>query len=228
MRGKSWQLVTLLLLLLLAACGTVSQQVNSSSPSILMPDSTAVITNAKLPNRGADQITVTPGARPTLPVKGNTPVKSSTPARGGNSFPPVTSVESQLEQQLFNLINQDRASLAGLPAYVLNSTMSNGALLHSWKMASCGLSHQCPGEAAPCQRVSNEGISWTTCGENVGDGSSIPSAWAVVQAIEQDMLNEPPPAGHRKNLLSKSFQRIGVGIYIDAGGNVWITGDFAD
>lgn len=224
MHGKWWQPLGLLLLLSLAACNTVGQHTASvptptpepaannisSGFSLILPAQIASVPSATaIPS-------ATPGAHPTAPVQ------------SGGSLPPLTSAESQLTQQLFALINQDRTSQGNLYAYVLNSAMSSGARLHSWKMANCGLSHQCPGEPAPCQRVSNDGISWTACGENVGYSSPSPTAWAGVQAIEKDMLNEPPPAGHRYNLLNTSYHRIGVGVYIDSRGYVWITEDFAN
>ncbi len=90
------------------------------------------------------------------------------------------------------------------------------------------MQHQCPGEPDPAQRISNEGISWTSCGENIGYTSPNPTSWAGVQKIDQQMLNEQPPDdGHRQNLLNTSYQRVGVGIYVDARGLVWITEDFA-
>lgn len=228
MRRGYWQLVGLFLLLaLLAACGTISQQVlQSPTPASTL---TATTTNGSSGlSLGVPAHIVT--ARPTTPHSSMTPappVQATSPSQS-NSAPLRTSTESQLEQQLFDLINKDRASEAGRPAYTLNSVMSDGARLHSWKMASCGLSHQCSGELAPCDRVSKEGISWTTCGENVGYSSPSPTAWDAVQAIEKSMLNEPPPAGHRANLLSSSFHRIGIGIYIDTKGYVWISEDFAN
>ncbi|HLG61757.1 MAG TPA: CAP domain-containing protein [Ktedonosporobacter sp.] len=155
----------------------------------------------------------------------------TTPASGGTgpygTPPPLTTTESQLSQQLFALINQDRATQS-LYAYVLNTTLSNGARLHSWAMAHCGLSHACPNEPQPCQRVLNEGFQYTTCGENVGYTSPYPTAWSGVQVIEQSMLNEPPPAGHRYNLLNTSYHKIGIGIYIDTKGLIWITEDFVN
>ncbi|WP_052888059.1 CAP domain-containing protein [Thermogemmatispora carboxidivorans] len=142
--------------------------------------------------------------------------------------PAESSQESQLRQQLFALINHDRAS-QGLPAYTLDGTLSAGARLHSWNMAHCGLSHACSGEAAPCDRISAEGITWNVCGENVGYASASPDAWGGVQLIESSMLNEQPPNdGHRRNLLSSSFHRVGIGIYLDSQGYVWVTEDFTN
>src|SRR5207249_342406 len=124
----------------------------------------------------------------------------ATPSTSGSSKgsygtpPPTTGQESELEQQLFALINKDRAD-QGLYPYTSDTTLAKGARLHSWNMAHCGLTHACPGEPDPCQRVTNEGVHWTSCGENVGYTSPYPTASEAVQKIEQDMLNEPPPAG---------------------------------
>jgi uncharacterized protein YkwD len=42
------------------------------------------------------------------------------------------------------------------------------------------------------------------------------------------MLDEQPPDdGHRLNLLSSDFHQVGVGIYIDSQGIIWVTEDFA-
>nr|BBH94990.1 hypothetical protein KTA_31890 [Thermogemmatispora argillosa] len=176
---------------------------------------------------------LTPTPSPTAGRAGPTaapPVPTLAPGGSGpyGTPPAETSQESQLRQQLFALINRDRAS-QGLPAYTLDGTLSAGARLHSWNMAHCGLSHACPGEAAPCDRVSAEGITWNVCGENVGYASASPDAWSGVQLIERSMLNEQPPNdGHRRNLLSSAFHRIGIGIYLDSQGYVWVTEDFTN
>jgi uncharacterized protein YkwD len=177
--------------------------------------------------------TPTPTAVPRRHPPTPTPPPSTPTAvlEGGSGpygpAPAPTAQENQLVQQLFALINSDRAA-QGLAPYVLNSVMSAGARLHSWNIAHCGLSHACPGEAAPCDRVSAEGISWSVCGENVGYASAVPDAWSGVQLIEKSMLDEQPPNdGHRRNLLSSDFRRIGIGIYLDAQGYVWVTEDFA-
>lgn len=199
-----------LLLLLLAGCGFAGQSGQATHLS-------GTPTTSGGPT-GSTGISLTV---PPLPAG-----HASPPA--ARSTPPASSVSEQLAHQLFALINRDRAA-QGLFLYVLNSTLSAGARAHSVKMSSCGLSHQCPGELGPCQRVTDEGISWTNCGENVGYTSPYPTAWGGVQRIEQAMLAEQPPDdGHRLNLFSSSFHRIGVGVSIDARGYVWITEDFAN
>lgn len=199
-----------LLLLFLAGCGFAGQsrQVTSFADSAPTAPATAV----------------DPGFVLDVPAL---PTATHAPTPPHPSAASATSVSRQLELRLFALINRDRAA-QGLYLYVLHSTLSAGARLHSVRMSSCGLSHQCPGEPNPCQRVTNEGIVWMSCGENVGYTSPYPTVWGGVQGIEKAMLAEQPPGdGHRLNLLSSSFHRIGIGISIDARGYVWITEDFA-
>jgi uncharacterized protein YkwD len=43
------------------------------------------------------------------------------------------------------------------------------------------------------------------------------------------MLNEKlPDDGRRRNILGSSFTHIGIAIYRDASGTVWLTRDFSD
>lgn len=140
----------------------------------------------------------------------------------------MTAQENQLAQQLFTVINQDRAA-ANLPAYTWDANLTKSAMTHNHTMAdtSCGLSHECPNEPDPGQRMKNAGASWFTYGENIG--YTLPTSWDRVVAMHKSMLNEQPPNdGHRRNLLSTSFHRLGIGIYIDSSGKCWLTEDFTN
>jgi uncharacterized protein YkwD len=135
--------------------------------------------------------------------------------------------ENTLSQRLFTQINHNRAA-NHLAALVWNNTLAKGARLHSQKMVNCGLTHACPSEPQPCDRVQQEGIQYMACGENVGT-ATYPTTWAGVQAIDQGMMSEVPPEdGHRKNLLSTDFHQIGIGIIVANNNTVWVTEDFAN
>jgi len=205
-RKIGWLLLTIGLLVLMVGCGVVSQKQQTthlSSPLLVVPV----------------QLTSTPSSTRLL----------SSDASSESFLPVVSLGKSWLERQMFNLINSDRAA-QGLYPYTWSGILASGAWQHSVRMSdpNCGMSHQCSGEPDPCTRVANEGISWTSCGENIGYSGPNPTDWAALQLIEQYMLNEQPPDdGHRVNLLNTSYHRLGIGIYIDRTGIVWVTEDFA-
>jgi uncharacterized protein YkwD len=143
-----------------------------------------------------------------------------------------TGEEQQLAQRLFKQINQDRAA-NNLPPLAWESRLERSARQHDLVMAKgCGLMHQCPNEPGLEIRISNQGVQWQTVGENIGEGAPVFSnddAWNMVSMIHQSMMAEKPPDdGHRRDLLSKDFHRIGISMYIDAHNTLWLTEDFAN
>jgi len=154
---------------------------------------------------------------------------SASPSASAN--PPATSATPA--GQVLALINAAR-SAAGLPALTITSGLEATSSAHDLLMASgCGLSHQCPGEPAIGDRETAAGIHWTAAGENIGDGGPVADTTAaitqMVVTLTQDMLNEQPPNdGHRMNILSTSFTHIGIAVYRDSSGTVWLTQDFSN
>jgi uncharacterized protein YkwD len=131
------------------------------------------------------------------------------------------------------LINQARAS-SGLAAYTVTSGLLTSAGKHNQLMAGgCGLSHQCPGEPSLGARETAAGVHWTTAGENIGEGGPVADTTAAITqmavTLTRDMLNEKPPDdGHRLNLLSSAFTHVGIVVYRDSHGTVWMTQDFSN
>ena len=130
------------------------------------------------------------------------------------------------------LINQARAQ-AGLPPYSLSAGLDASAAAHSARMAAgCGLSHQCPGEPPLGTRETDAGVTWTAAGENIGEAGPVADTSSAIArtavGLTQDMLNEKPPDdGHRLNILSSTFTRVGIAVSLDSSGTVWMTQDFA-
>jgi uncharacterized protein YkwD len=97
----------------------------------------------------------------------------------------------------------------------------------------CGLSHQCSGEADLGARETAAGVHWTAAGENIGEGGPVADTSAAMAqmavGLTQAMLNEKPPGdGHRRNILSSSFTHIGIAVFRDSRGTVWLTQDFSN
>jgi uncharacterized protein YkwD len=133
---------------------------------------------------------------------------------------------------VLTVINQARAQ-QGLPALAISSGLNTSSAAHTSVMAGdCGLSHQCPGEPPLGTRISNAGVQWTSAGENIGEGGPVANDTSAITQmavnLTQSMLNEKPPDdGHRMNILSSSFRFIGITVFIDAKGTVWMTQDFS-
>ncbi len=160
---------------------------------------------------------------PAAPSASATP--SATPTQAGDTSAAV--------QQVLALINKARAA-QGLPAYTISAGLTRSAEAHNQVMANgCGLSHQCPGEAALGDRETAAGVQWSSAGENIGEGGPVSSSSQDIAAmavqLTQGMLNEQPPNdGHRRNILSSGFTHIGIAVHRDAQGTVWLTQDFSD
>lgn len=120
------------------------------------------------------------------------------------------------EAQLVDLVNQVRTA-HGLNPLTVDVRLTEAARKHTELMVQhSALSHQFEGEPSPQARVSNEGLSSDAEGENVDLNQTIAGA--------HDALMQSPP--HRANILDPDYNVIGVGI-LRAGGNVWVTEDFA-
>jgi uncharacterized protein YkwD len=224
---KLWPIIGIFLLIALAACnsGFGATQAGQATPVAKTTSSTA----AKATPATAIQINVvgkpttpttkpTPTAKPAVPLPGN--------GNNGSSSTP-TSQAHQLAQYVFGLINHDRVAM-GLPAYSWSNALAGGAHLHNLRMMAYGqLSHQCPGEPGLGTRITSDGIAWRSAGENIG-WSNYPDPQQGVLSNHQGMMAEKPPDdGHRQNILSTSFNLVGIDVLVYAHQNVWLTEDFA-
>jgi hypothetical protein len=78
-------------------------------------------------------------------------------------------------------------------------------------------------------RSGRDRLSRQASGEG-GPVADTPAAIAQMAAgLTQSMLNEQPPDdGHRLNILSSTFTHIGIAVYRDGSGTVWLTQDFSN
>jgi uncharacterized protein YkwD len=192
------------------ASGSPSTQPTHSAPPASMPASVPPPTHSAPPP---------PPAKPT-------------PKPSASSSQPSGTASSAAAAQVLTVINQARAQ-QGLPALAISSGLNTSSAAHTSVMAGdCGLSHQCPGEPPLGTRISNAGVQWTSAGENIGEGGPVANDTSAITQmavnLTQSMLNEKPPDdGHRMNILSSSFRFIGITVFIDAKGTVWMTQDFS-
>jgi uncharacterized protein YkwD len=193
------------------ASGTPSTAPSHTAPPASMPASVAPPAHS---------------APPPPPAPKPTPKPSASASQGTGT------ASSAAAAQVLAVVNQARAQ-QGLPALAISSGLNASSAAHTSVMAGdCGLSHQCPGEPPLGTRISNAGVQWTSAGENIGEGGPVANnTTAITQmavGLTQSMLNEQPPDdGHRMNILSSSFRFIGITVFLDSKGTVWMTQDFS-
>ena len=176
--------------------------------------------------------TPSPSASASASTAPSSTAPTSTAPTASATSPAGTSSGSAAAQVL-GLINQAR-SAAGLSPLTITAGLNSSASAHNSRMAGgCGLSHQCSGEADLGARETAAGVHWTAAGENIGEGGPVADTSAAIAqmavGLTQAMLNEKPPDdGHRRNILSSSFTHVGIAVFRDSSGTVWLTQDFSN
>ncbi|MBI2195972.1 MAG: CvpA family protein [Candidatus Levybacteria bacterium] len=116
------------------------------------------------------------------------------------------SVDKESEQEMFVLVNEERRK-EGLAGVVFDEALAQVGRKHCEDMLRRGyFSHYTPEGLSPFDRMDKAGISYSYAGENL--------ALAPNVAVAMRGLMESP--GHRANILSFNFGRMGVGV-IDGG-----------
>lgn len=122
---------------------------------------------------------------------------------------PLTASAASAEDQLFDLINAERAA-EGLPALKEHSDLTAGAEYQAEAVAAAGELFHNPD-------LGDVTDGWELIGENVGYGGSV--------SIVHDALMASP--GHRANILNANYTHVGVGVVVEDG-TVWVAEVFMD
>lgn len=126
---------------------------------------------------------------------------------------------SSYEQKVVELVNVERQK-AGLPALTLDTAISNVARTKSKDMATNNyFAHQSPTYGSAGDMLTKFGIKWSAWGENIASGQKTPES--VVTA----WMNSP---GHRANIMSTNFSKIGVGYATNSNGTPYWTQMFTN
>jgi len=116
------------------------------------------------------------------------------------------SIDTVSEEKMFNMVNQERTS-RGLSALQVRSALTDVARDHCKDMLERGyFSHYTPEGLSPFDRMAKANIDFTFAGENL----------ALAPNTELAMKGLMQSPGHRENILSTNFNRVGIGV-IDGG-----------
>lgn len=134
--------------------------------------------------------------KPIYPNSNNT----NTGTNSGNTT--TNSTLTADEQEVFNLINQQRAN-NGLSALKIDSEVQRVAKIKAQDMVSSNyFSHNSPTYGSPFDMLNSFKISYKTAAENIAGNSSNSAAVTA-------WMNS---AGHKANILNGSYNYTGIGI----------------
>lgn len=106
------------------------------------------------------------------------------------------------ENQMVGLVNQARIN-AGLQPLTVDPTLSGLARIKAQDIASNGyFSHYSPTYGSPFDMMKKAGVQYRYAGENIAKASTVSSAFQALMSS----------SGHRSNMLSQNYDRIGVGV----------------
>lgn len=216
----------------------VLTQVPQSTPK---PTEAPVITQVPLPEATKKPVATTaPTATPeklppAMPEKTQTPrptatatprpVPTATPQPETTKKPVVatpapstdddytTGYVGMQEENAFLLLNKDRAA-NGLPPLTLDPELCRIARIKSQDMNNNHyFAHTSPTYGSASQMLKTFGYSFLAVGENIAHHATVEKSQAAFMSS----------AGHRRNILSPNWTKVGIGVATDAQGFVYVT-----
>ncbi|MEL7606385.1 MAG: CAP domain-containing protein [Sedimentibacter saalensis] len=187
----------------------------ATTPAVTQP-ATPVATKPATTAPAAKPATTPAVTQPAAPVATQPAAPSTATTTPSNT---VSSSNLSYEQKVAELVNIERQK-AGLSALTFDQSVSNVARTKSKDMAANNyFAHQSPTYGSAGDMLTKFGIKWSAWGENIASGQKTPEA--VVTA----WMNSP---GHRANILSTNFSKIGVGYAVNSNGTPYWTQIFTN
>jgi hypothetical protein len=122
---------------------------------------------------------------------------------------------SPAEKRIFDELNHERASHE-LPVLQWDEHAAGAARAHARMLAESGkLSHQFPTEATLPERLGATGARFTVSAENVAQTE-------FVEDVHPALMTS---SGHRANILSVSYNAVGIGV-VEKQGKIYVAQDF--
>jgi uncharacterized protein YkwD/uncharacterized protein YjdB len=122
-----------------------------------------------------------------------------------------------LAREVFRLANGERVQM-GLPELASSEPLTRAAAVRA-KELPASFSHDRPDGRSCFTAYDEQGVRYGAAGENIAMG------YVTAASVVEGWMNSP---GHRANLLSWDFGRLGVGVELDAQGNVYWVQNFTD
>jgi uncharacterized YkwD family protein len=209
--------------------GVTLSQLLSANPSITNPSLIYVGQKITIPSTKAVTYTVQPGDTMsgiakrfeislTELLKANANITDPSRIYVGQKITiPDTGSLATYEQQVFELVNKERAA-RGLTLLKYNYELARMARIKSQDMIDKKyFSHQSPTYGSPFTMMEDFGFKFSAAGENIAYGQM------TAAEVMNTWMNS---AGHRANILSEAYTVIGVGVAKTASGTLYWTQEF--
>lgn len=128
-------------------------------------------------------------------------------APGKTETPFIEATKPSFEAQVIALVNQERAS-RNLGLVTSDPTLTRAAQIRAEEIIQ-SFSHTRPNQSSCFTVLNDVGFSYRSAGENIAAGYSSP------EAVMTGWMNSE---GHRANILSPGFEKLGVGYAVSATG----------
>lgn len=146
----------------------------------------------------------------TVPAPTRKPSATQAPSTEGDY---TTQSPTAQEQMMLNLLNQDRKN-NGLASLTLDPTLCSIARTKSCDMRDSNyFAHESPTYGNVRDMLRTFGYSFSGAGENIAHHATVEKAQAAFMSS----------AGHRQNILSGAWTKVGIGICLDRNGYVYVT-----
>ena len=122
-----------------------------------------------------------------------------------------TQTNNSYQQQVIDLVNKERKA-AGLSALTTTSKLESAAM-HRAKEIVKTFSHTRPDGTSFYTVLEEYGITYNACGENIAWGQRTP------EEVMNDWMNSE---GHRRNIMSSNYNKIGIGYYVVNNTAYWV------
>ena len=124
---------------------------------------------------------------------------------------------SAQEQKAATVLNPDRIR-NGLPALTIDPELSRIARIKSQDMRDNQyFAHTSPTYGSVRDMLKRFGYTYEAAGENIANHATIEKSQAA-------LISSP---GHRRNILSTAYTKVGIGVALDENGFVYLTQIFA-
>lgn len=146
---------------------------------------------------------------PSSTIVPGTPSEPTTPSTPGTS-----NDLRALESEVIRLVNVERNKVGRSPLTTNNQVINVARLKSQDFIDNNYFSHNSPTYGTPFNMLKTFGISFTAAAENIASGQ---------RTAAEVMKSWMSSSGHRENILSPTYNQIGVGVARDNNGNIYWT-----